>query len=31
LTPFENEGHFLELKGALVTDWDNCKIYCSLS
>jgi len=31
LTPFENMGLFLELKGSLVTDWDNGKIYCSLS
>ena len=31
LTPFEEMGFFLELKGSLVTDWDNGKIYCSLS
>ena len=27
LSFFENEGKFLELKGALVTDWENGKIY----
>lgn len=31
LSPFEEQGIFLELKGALVTDWDNGKIYCNLS
>ena len=31
LSFFENEGKFLELKGALVTDWENGKIYCNLS
>ena len=31
LTPFEDRGLALELKGALVTDWVSGKIYCSLS
>ena len=31
MTCFEAEGKALELKGALVTDWVNGKIYCSLS
>lgn len=26
-----DEGKFLELKGALVTDWENGKIYCNIS
>lgn len=31
LSFFEKEGKFLELKGALVTDWENGKIYCNIS
>lgn len=31
LSFFENEGKYLELKGALVTDWENKKIYCNIS
>jgi len=31
LSFFENQGKFLELKGALVTDWENGKIYCNIS
>lgn len=31
LSDFENEDKFLELKGALVTDWENGKIYCNIS
>ena len=31
LTHFEKHNLALELKGALVTDWENGKIYCSLS
>lgn len=31
LSVFEKEGKFLELKGALVTDWENGKIYCNIS
>ena len=31
LTRYEDLNLALELKGALVTDWDNGKIYCSLS
>jgi hypothetical protein len=31
LTVFEEQELALELKGALVTDWANGKIYCSLS
>ncbi len=31
LTPFEAMGLSMECKGALVTDWANLKIYCSLS
>ena len=31
LTPFEEQGLFFELKGALVTDWANGKIYCNIS
>ena len=31
LTPFEERGYALELKGALVSDWVSGKIYCSLS
>lgn len=31
LTGFEEQGKALELKGSLVTDWVNGKIYCSLS
>lgn len=31
LSVFENDDKFLELKGALVTDWENGKIYCNIS
>ena len=31
LRPFENMGMAMECKGALVTDWANHKIFCSLS
>ncbi len=31
LVHFESENKALELKGSLVTDWQNGKIYCSLS
>lgn len=31
LSKFEADGKFLELKGALVTDWENGKIYCNIS
>ena len=31
LSFFEAQDRFLELKGALVTDWENGKIYCNIS
>lgn len=31
LTFFEDQCKYLELKGALVTDWENQKIYCNIS
>jgi hypothetical protein len=31
LSVFETDNKFLELKGALVTDWENGKIYCNIS
>lgn len=31
LVDFEKENKALELKGSLVCDWMNCKVYCSLS
>ena len=31
LRPFEAMGMAMECKGALVTDWANHKIFCSLS
>ena len=31
LSFYENQNKYLELKGALVTDWENGKIYCNIS
>jgi hypothetical protein len=31
LSVFEKQNKYLELKGALVTDWENGKIYCNIS
>lgn len=31
LSFYETQNKFLELKGALVTDWENGKIYCNIS